>query len=112
MEVTKQLIKIICGLTKPAAQVPRTACEEMILGTAAALGVEAVKYRELHPHDLAQVAGERGVAIRAGHHCAQPLLSYLGHSATARASFSVYNDEADVHALVDAILSAHEMFSG
>ncbi|OUV16896.1 MAG: hypothetical protein CBC46_03050, partial [Verrucomicrobiaceae bacterium TMED86] len=42
--------KIICGLTKPAAQVPRTACEEMILGTAAALGVEAVKYRELHPN--------------------------------------------------------------
>jgi len=83
----------------PHAQLPRN-------------GIVSFTHRELHPHDLAQVAGERGVAIRAGHHCAQPLLSYLGHSATARASFSVYNDEADVQALIEAIMSAQEMFGG
>lgn len=75
-------------------------------------GIVSFTHRELHPHDMAQVAGESGVAIRAGHHCAQPLLNHLGLAATARASFSVYNDEADVDALIEAILSAHEMFSG
>jgi cysteine desulfurase/selenocysteine lyase len=64
----------------------------------------------VHPHDLAQVAGEQGVAIRAGHHCAQPLLRHLGLSATARASFGVYNDLADVAALVRAVDRAHRLF--
>jgi cysteine desulfurase/selenocysteine lyase len=68
-------------------------------------------HSDLHPHDLAQVAGELGVAIRAGHHCAQPLLNRLGHAATARASFSIYNDRADVDALIEAILTAQRMFS-
>ncbi len=75
-------------------------------------GIVSFTHRELHPHDMAQVAGESGVAIRAGHHCAQPLLNHLGLAATARASFSVYNDKADVEALIEAIQSAHEMFSG
>ena len=74
-------------------------------------GIVSFTHRELHPHDMAQVAGELDVAIRAGHHCAQPLLNRLGHTATARASFSVYNDSADVEALTEAILTAHRMFS-
>ena len=65
----------------------------------------------VHPHDLAQVAGEQGVAIRAGHHCAQPLLRSLGLAATARASFGVYNDMDDVDALVRAVDSARRMFA-
>lgn len=64
----------------------------------------------VHPHDLAQAAGEQGVAIRAGHHCAQPLLRSLGLSATARASFGVYNDTADVDALIHAVDSARRLF--
>jgi cysteine desulfurase/selenocysteine lyase len=74
-------------------------------------GIVSFTHSDLHPHDLAQVAGELGVAIRAGHHCAQPLLNRLGHAATARASFSIYNDRADVDALIEAILTAQRMFS-
>ena len=64
----------------------------------------------VHPHDLAQVAGEQGVAIRAGHHCAQPLLRSLGLPATARASFGIYNDMGDVDALVRAVDHARRLF--
>lgn len=65
----------------------------------------------VHPHDVAQVAGESLVAIRAGHRCAQPLLDRLGLVATARASFGLYNDEDDVDALVDALERARVLFS-
>jgi len=65
----------------------------------------------VHPHDLAQLAGEQGVAIRAGHHCAQPLMRSLGVAATARASFAIYNDRADVDALVHAVDSAQRIFA-
>lgn len=65
----------------------------------------------VHPHDIAQVAGEAGVAIRAGHHCAQPLLRRLGVAATARASFGLYNDQPDVDALCDAVDRAISLFS-
>ena len=64
----------------------------------------------VHPHDLAQIAGESQVAIRAGHHCAQPLLDRLGLAATARASFGLYNDVGDVDALVDALERARGLF--
>jgi cysteine desulfurase/selenocysteine lyase len=65
---------------------------------------------EIHPHDLAQVLDERGIAIRAGHHCAQPLMRRLGVVATARASFAVYNDNDDVDALVDGLVAARRYF--
>jgi cysteine desulfurase/selenocysteine lyase len=57
----------------------------------------------LHPHDIASILDEAGVAIRAGHHCAQPLLRALGTEATARASFYIYNDQKDVDQLIEAI---------
>lgn len=60
----------------------------------------------LHPHDLASLLAQEGVAIRAGHHCAQPLHTRLGLSATARASYSIYNDQHDIDALAEAILKA------
>ena len=65
----------------------------------------------VHPHDLAQVAGEQGVAIRAGHHCAQPLLNRMGLAATARASLAVHNDVDDIEALVRALQLARHLFA-
>jgi cysteine desulfurase/selenocysteine lyase len=65
----------------------------------------------MHPHDIAELAGRAGVCIRAGHHCAQPLMRRLGVGATARASVGVYSEPADVDALVDALHAGREIFS-
>lgn len=62
-----------------------------------------------HPHDLAQILDRYGVAVRAGHHCAQPLMDHLGVSATARASFAIYNTEAEVDAFIEALHKARGM---
>jgi cysteine desulfurase/selenocysteine lyase len=64
----------------------------------------------LHPHDLAELLGRDGVCIRAGHHCAQPLMRHLGVPATARASFHVYNNRQDVDRLIDALNKARKVF--
>ena len=64
----------------------------------------------IHPHDLAQVLDSHGVAIRAGHHCAQPVMQRYALAATARASFGVYNDLDDVERLTDAIRDAQRVF--
>jgi cysteine desulfurase/selenocysteine lyase len=74
-------------------------------------GVISFQYRDVHPHDLSQVLDEAGVCVRAGHHCAKPLMRCLGVAATARASFSVYNDESDVDALVTALSAADALFA-
>jgi cysteine desulfurase/selenocysteine lyase len=73
-------------------------------------GIISFNYKDVHAHDLSQVLDEAGVCVRAGHHCAKPLMRCLGVGATARASFSVYNDEADVDCLVDAIGQADALF--
>ena len=65
----------------------------------------------VHPHDLATVLDMRGIAIRAGHHCAQPLMKWLKVSATARASFYLYNNKEDIDALVEGLLAAKEYFN-
>ena len=65
---------------------------------------------DLHAHDLSQVLDQYGVCVRAGHHCAKPLMRRLGVNATARASLSIYNDEADVDVLVDALGDADRLF--
>lgn len=65
----------------------------------------------IHPHDLGSILDSKGIAVRTGHHCAQPLMARFGVPATARASFSIYNDESDVRALVSALLKAKEMFA-
>jgi len=67
-------------------------------------------FRGIHPHDLSQVLDQRNVCIRAGHHCAKPLMRLLGATATARASFYLYNDEGDVDALADALDTATDIF--
>ena len=74
-------------------------------------GVVSFQYRDIHPHDLSQVLDQRGVCVRAGHHCAKPLMRRLGVNATTRASFSIYNNEADVDALVDALGDAEQLFA-
>jgi len=73
-------------------------------------GVVTFNVEGVHPHDLATVLNEEGIAIRAGHHCAQPIMEWLGVPATARASFYVYNTEEDVDRLVAAIERAKEFF--
>ncbi|GHA42018.1 cysteine desulfurase [Amylibacter ulvae] len=64
-----------------------------------------------HPHDISTVVDQRGIAVRAGHHCAQPLMEHLGVSATCRASFGLYNTTQEVDALVSALELCHELFS-
>ncbi|HEV7535173.1 MAG TPA: aminotransferase class V-fold PLP-dependent enzyme, partial [Acidimicrobiia bacterium] len=64
----------------------------------------------VHPHDISQFLDQGGVCVRAGHHCAKPLMRALGVTATARASFYVYNDEDDVDALADALTAVEKMF--
>jgi cysteine desulfurase / selenocysteine lyase len=73
-------------------------------------GVVSFTLGDIHPHDLATILDQEGVCIRAGHHCAQPLMRRLGVSATARASFYLYNDEADVEALTGALEKAKRLF--
>ncbi|HEX6236236.1 MAG TPA: SufS family cysteine desulfurase [Acidimicrobiales bacterium] len=74
-------------------------------------GVLSFSYRDVHPHDLTQVFDEHGVCVRAGHHCAKPLMRELGVAATARASLYVYNDTDDVDALADAIVATRDFFA-
>ena len=74
------------------------------------LAVLSFEVDGIHPHDLATILDKHRVAVRAGHHCAQPLMDRLCVPATTRASFGIYNDESDVDALVDAIKAAKELF--
>jgi cysteine desulfurase/selenocysteine lyase len=64
-----------------------------------------------HAHDISTVLDKKGVAVRAGQHCAQPLMEHMGISATCRASFGMYNTEAEVDALVDALELCHDLFA-
>jgi cysteine desulfurase / selenocysteine lyase len=73
-------------------------------------GVVSFTLGDVHPHDLATILDGTGVCIRAGHHCAQPLMRRLNVPATARASFYVYNDKSDIDALVSGIMTAKELF--
>ena len=64
----------------------------------------------IHPNDIAMILDQHNVAIRTGHHCAQPLLKKLNLNSTARVSFGIYNDKKDVECLVDAIKKTNEFF--
>ncbi len=74
-------------------------------------GVLSIAYRDVHPHDISQVLDQHGICVRAGHHCAKPLMRELGVGATARASLYLYNDESDIDILADALAEAGEMFA-
>jgi len=74
-------------------------------------GTLSLAYRDIHPHDLSQVLDQTGICVRAGHHCAKPLMKVLGVNATARASLYLYNDESDVDALADGLAAAGDFFA-
>lgn len=73
-------------------------------------GVFSFAFRDIHPHDVSQVLDERNVCVRAGHHCAKPLMQTLGVNATTRASIYLYNDTADIDALADGLDKATDIF--
>lgn len=75
-------------------------------------GLVAFNLDDLHPHDVATALDYEGVAVRAGHHCAQPLLKHLEVPATVRASFYIYNSKADCDKLVEALIKTKEFFNG
>ena len=81
-----------------------------LLGPDDACGIVSFAMDGVHPHDIGTILDENGVAIRAGHHCAQPLMRALGVDATARASFGIYNDESDVAALVRGLERVRTIF--
>jgi len=96
-ELAYQRLKAVGGVTVYGPPAPR--------GALVAFNLDGI-----HPHDVAQVFDSHGVAIRAGHHCAQPLLAWLGVGSTARASFYVYNTEADIDTLVEVIGETQRYF--
>ncbi|MHB8993187.1 MAG: cysteine desulfurase [Chloroflexota bacterium] len=75
-------------------------------------GVISFNFFDIHPHDVGTILDQEGVAIRAGHHCCQPLMRWLDVSATARASFYIYNTESEVDVLVSALNKAKEIMGG
>ena len=74
-------------------------------------GILTFTFRGIHPHDLAQVLNEDHIAVRAGHHCTQPLHKYLKSAATARASFYIYNTEEDIEKLVQGLHKTKKIFN-
>jgi cysteine desulfurase / selenocysteine lyase len=112
----------IGNIEKHEATLTRGACEKLtesfgdditIFGTPdlqVHAGLISFTLKGIHPHDLAQILGEKDICIRAGEHCASPIHRKLGLSATARVSFSIYNDEHDVNALVKEMRVAVSMF--
>lgn len=81
-----------------------------LFGPEDSAGIVSFVWDGVHPHDIGTILDEAGVAIRAGHHCAQPLMATLGVPATARASFAVYNDESDVDRLVEGLHRVRRIF--
>ncbi|SCW73317.1 cysteine desulfurase [Sphingobium faniae] len=81
-----------------------------LFGPEDSAGILSFEVRGVHPHDVGTILDEAGVAIRAGHHCAQPLMRHLGVEATARASFGLYSDEGDVDALVRGLERVRKIF--
>ena len=82
-----------------------------LFGPIEAAGIVSFAIEGVHPHDIGTILDEEGVAIRAGHHCAQPLMEALGVPATARASFGIYSDEDDVAALLRGIERVRRIFA-
>ncbi|HSM54173.1 MAG TPA: aminotransferase class V-fold PLP-dependent enzyme, partial [Erythrobacter sp.] len=82
-----------------------------LFGPADSAGIVSFALDGVHPHDLGTILDEADVAIRAGHHCAQPLMDHLGVPATARASFGIYSDESDIAALLEGIARTRRIFA-
>jgi len=76
------------------------------------VGVVSFTFADIHPHDLGTVLDQAGIAVRTGHHCAQPVMEFYGVAATVRASFAFYNTREEVDALVAGLAKAKEVFAG
>ena len=74
-------------------------------------GVISFVIEGIHPHDIGTIMDSHGIAIRAGHHCTQPVMDFYNIPATARASFAIYNDKNDIDKLIEAIRKCIEVFS-
>ncbi len=81
-----------------------------IYGPEDSAGIVSFNVDGVHPHDTATILDDAGVAVRAGHHCAQPLMDVLGVAATARASFAAHSDSSDIEALVRGIEQVKRIF--
>ena len=99
------------GLVRQAREALSHINSIRLFGPEKSAGILSFAMEGVHPHDLGTILDEENVAIRAGHHCAQPLMEYLGVPATARASFGLYSDESDVEALVRGIERTQKIFA-
>jgi cysteine desulfurase/selenocysteine lyase len=81
-----------------------------LYGPADSAGIVSFSIDGVHPHDVGTILDESGVAIRAGHHCAQPLMGLLGVPATARASFGIYNNASDIERLAVGVARVLKIF--
>ena len=98
------------ALTRAARDMLRSFNSVRLFGPDDSAGIVSFAMDGVHPHDIGTILDEAGIAIRAGHHCAQPLMGVLGVSATARASFGIYNVDADVGRLADGIAKVVRIF--
>lgn len=99
-----------CALVAQAREAMEGLNSVGLFGPADSAGILSFEVEGVHPHDVGTILDESGVAIRAGHHCAQPLMAALGVEATARASFGIYSDESDVAALLRGIERVRKIF--
>jgi cysteine desulfurase / selenocysteine lyase len=100
--VTRYALEKMLAIQSMVVYGPRSADERA--------GVISFNLADIHPHDMASLLDEEGVAIRSGHHCAQPLMDHLKIPGTSRASFSVYNSRDDVDVLIGALQKARSVF--
>jgi cysteine desulfurase/selenocysteine lyase len=98
------------ALVKQTREALRAFNSVTLFGPEDSAGIVSFAMQGVHPHDIGTILDEEGVAIRAGHHCAQPLMAHLGVPATARASFGIYNDGDDVAALICGIERVQRIF--
>ena len=98
------------ALAAQAREALRSINSITLFGPEKSAGIVSFAMEGVHPHDIGTILDEEGVAIRAGHHCCQPLMAHLGVDATARASFGIYSDESDVAALVAGLHRVSRIF--
>lgn len=99
-----------CALVQEARDALRTIDGVRLFGPDDSAGIVSFALEGVHPHDIGTILDDEGVAVRAGHHCAQPLMDHLGVPATARASFAAHSDSSDVEALVRGLHKVKRIF--
>jgi cysteine desulfurase/selenocysteine lyase len=99
-----------CALVKECRETLAGLPGVVLYGPENSAGIVSFNVEGVHPHDTATILDDAGVAVRAGHHCAQPLMKWLGVGATARASFSAHSDSSDIAALVRGIEQVRRIF--